>query len=300
MPVVSDPLGIDILAGPDLDPTFRLCHGTENIQNALMRRLSTPAGALEELGDDPEYGYDVPGQLNNDFSGVAGLAGISSQAQAEVNKDPRVQAARATVINDPTTGGTLTVGIKGETAAGPFDFVMPVGDVTTDALSQGLRLQIPVDQAGIVGGTVTVINQAGPPGPAGPTGTGGTGAGVGVSPDFDGLYATDAGSEVLFKQVLADFSGLTAGSISIAFAATIRALDGATGTFRVRVGGTDNAADGTVLATLTTTSSSFTAVSTSATVTNPTGLQKCKLTGQSSSIGADVQVKAALCEFGAL
>lgn len=299
MPVASDTLGIDISAGPDLDPTFRICHGTENIQNALMRRLSTPAGALEELGDDPEYGYDVPGQLNNDFSGVAGLAGISSQAQAEVNKDPRVQTARSTVVNDPTTGGTLTVGIQGETAAGPFDFVMPVGDVTTDALSQGLRLQIPVDQNGIVGGTVTVINQAGPVGPAGPTGTGGAG-GAGVAPDFDGLYATDAGSEVLFKQVLADFSTLTAGSISVMFAATIRALDGATGTFRVRVGGTDNAVDGTIIATITTTSSTFTAVSTSATVTNPEGLQKCKLTGQSSSVGADVQVKATLCEFGAL
>lgn len=298
MPVASDPLGIDIVAGPDLDPTFRLCYGTENMQNALLRRLSTPAGALEELGDDPEYGYDVPGQLNNDFSGVAGLAGISSMAQAEVNKDPRVQAARSTVINDPATGGALTVGIQGETAAGPFDFVMPVGDVTTDALSQGLRLQIPVDQAGIVGGTVTVINQAGPPGDAGPAGTGGTG-GAGVSPDFDGLYATDAGAEVLFKQVLADFSGVPAGSISVMFAATIRALDGATGTFRVRVGGTDNAADGTVVATITTTSSSFTAVSTSVVITNPTGLQKCKLTGQSSAIGADVQVKAALCEFGA-
>lgn len=299
MPVASDPLGIDISAGPDLDPTFRLCRGTENMQNALMRRLSTPAGALEELGDDPEYGYDVPGQLNNDFSGIAGLAGISSQAQAEVNKDPRVQTARGTVVNDPTTGGTLTVGIQGETAAGPFGFVMPVGDVTTDALSQGLRLQIPVDQTGIVGGTVTVINQAGPPGEAGPAGTGGT-SGAGVSPDFDGLYATDAGSEVLFKQVLADFSTLTAGSISIAFAATIRALDGATGTFRVRVGGTDNAVDGTVLATITTTSSTFTAVSISATVTNPVGLQKCKLTGQSSSVGKDVQVKSTLCEFGAL
>lgn len=299
MPVASDILGIDIVAGPDLDPTFRLCYGTENVQNAMVRRLSTPAGALEDLGDDPEYGYDVPGQLNNDFSGVAALAGISSQAQAEINKDPRVQTSRATVINDPTLGGALSVGIQGETAAGPFDFVMPVGDVTTDALSQGLRLQIPVDQTGIVGGTVTVVNQAGPQGEAGPAGIGGTGGGTSVSPDFDGLYATDAGSEVLFKQVIADFDQLAPGSITIMFAATIRALDGATGTFRVRVGGADNAADGTILATITTTSSSFAAVSTSATITNPEGLQKCKLTGQSSSIGADAQVKATLCEFTA-
>ena len=44
MTTTSDPLGIDVAATLDLDPTLRLCFGQENLANACLRRLNSVEG----------------------------------------------------------------------------------------------------------------------------------------------------------------------------------------------------------------------------------------------------------------
>jgi hypothetical protein len=91
MAVTSDPLGIDLAVTDDIDPHFRLCHGNENLSNALLRRVTSAPGSLETIGDDPDYGYDLPGQLNTETTTPADLAAINGAVKFEILKDPRVQ-----------------------------------------------------------------------------------------------------------------------------------------------------------------------------------------------------------------
>jgi hypothetical protein len=102
---MADPLGVDIKADPDLDPYFRLVRGRENLQCAIARRLHTNAGALEDIGDDPNYGYNVVGQLNRETSNPRELAEVQSRSQAEVLKDPRIELAQVQAINAPNLPG---------------------------------------------------------------------------------------------------------------------------------------------------------------------------------------------------
>lgn len=192
----------------------------------------------------------------------------------------------------------LFVNIMGTSAEGPFGFVLPVGDVSVDLLKQGLPASIPASQTDVVGQTVTVISQSGMDGPAGPAGAPGSGVGIStVEPDLDGLYATDAATESLLKEVLVDFAGLPAGTLAVSFSAYVRALGGSAGTFRLRIGGTDGATDGTLLGTISATSTSFQMVTASGTVANPLGRTRVKLTGQSNTVGLDAQVKSTVAIF---
>jgi hypothetical protein len=97
----SDPLGVDLKVSDDIDPNFRLCHGNENLSLALCRRLSSPPGCLESIGDDPNYGYDIPGHLNMETSGPGDLAIINGASRAEMLKDPRVQDVSPQTISIP-------------------------------------------------------------------------------------------------------------------------------------------------------------------------------------------------------
>lgn len=101
MAVTSDPLGIDIACTSDLDPNFRLCYGAENLSNALCRRLSCSPGALDSIGDDPAYGYNLPDQLNLETSDTSYLAIINASARNEMLKDPRVQSLTTQAISVP-------------------------------------------------------------------------------------------------------------------------------------------------------------------------------------------------------
>lgn len=101
MAVTSDPLGIDLAVTDDLDPHFRLCHGNENLSNALLRRITTPPGSLASIGDDPNYGYDLPGHLNSETTSPRDLATINGAVRAEMLKDPRVQDVSPQTIAVP-------------------------------------------------------------------------------------------------------------------------------------------------------------------------------------------------------
>ena len=94
----GDLLGVDIYAVDDMEPTCRLVWGKANLEAALLRRLQSREGCLVSIGGDPDYGYDVPGEMNDD--GDPGtLAGINAQAQNEIEKDPRVQSASTQIVS---------------------------------------------------------------------------------------------------------------------------------------------------------------------------------------------------------
>jgi hypothetical protein len=192
----------------------------------------------------------------------------------------------------------LLLNVRGMTAQGPFDFVAAVGDVSVDTLKRGLPAAIPASQSDVVGQTVTVVSQSGADGKAGPAGAPGS-TGASVEPDLDGLYATDVASESLLKEVLVDFASISAGALSVSFSAFARALGGATGTFRLRLGGTDGVADGTLVGTLTASSTSYQMLTASGSVANPLTRALVKLCGLTSVGGLDAQLKSAVARFAA-
>ena len=295
MSTTSDPLGIDIVAALDLDPTFRLCHGEENLANACIRRLNSEEGCLAEIGGDPEYGYDIRAQLNNESTDPHALGSINAAARSELLKDPRILDAAPQVVAVAGQGTTLPIRLQ--TAQGPFAFVAAVGDMGVDILKQGLPSGIPALQGDVVGKTITVVTEIGPPGKNGEAGAPGASTGATVEPDLDGLFASDSGNEDLLKEVVADFSGLASGAITLAFSVLIEALNGATGTFRLRLGGTDGVADGTLLSTVSTSSATYATMRATSTLNNPGGQPHVKLTGQTSVVSSTVLVKSAVAVF---
>lgn len=178
-----------------------------------------------------------------------------------------------------------------------FPLVANVGDLSVDRLKQGMPAGVPPTQADTVGVSVTVVSQTGPDGnPGGAGAPGGPGPG-GIPADFDGLFATDATSESVLKTSLCNFGALPTGTITMTFTARGQTLGGATGTWRVRLGGTDGVVDGTILTSLSVTSSSFGTVSATATLTNPGGSQIVKLSGMSSVLGLDTELESVTCTF---
>ena len=178
-----------------------------------------------------------------------------------------------------------------------FPLVANVGDMSVDRLKQGMPAGVPPTQADTVGVSVTVVSQTGPDGKPGTSGAPGASGGSGITADFDGLFATDSTSEAVLKASLCNFGALPSGTVTMTFTARGQTFGGATGTWRLRLGGSDSAVDGTILASLSVTSSSLGTVSVSASFSNPNGNQVGKLTGASSVEGLDTELESVVCSF---
>jgi hypothetical protein len=128
--------GVDLDVLTDLPPSFALASGWRNLGNAIARRLSTPAGALARIGDDPDYGFDLRGLLNADVS-VQDVAILGPRIEHEVEKDDRVlQAAVASVFTWQEY--SLAVSIDVLTASGPFRLILGVGQLSVDVINERL------------------------------------------------------------------------------------------------------------------------------------------------------------------
>ena len=92
---MSDPLGIDIAGTTDLDPTFRLCHGNENLGNAQLRRLNCDAGAMASIGEDPNYGENIVNMVSGEN---VDLSSVNARVTAQLSQDERIQNVQARVI----------------------------------------------------------------------------------------------------------------------------------------------------------------------------------------------------------
>lgn len=130
-------LGVDLDVVSDLNPSFILCSGFRNLGNAIARRLSTPPGALALIGDDPDYGYDLRGQLNAEMSQEE-IGRIGTDIETEVMKDDRVQSA-SVVATYTWAAYDLAVEIDILTKSGPFRLILGVSAVTVDVLNEGIE-----------------------------------------------------------------------------------------------------------------------------------------------------------------
>ena len=192
---------------------------------------------------------------------------------------------------------SLVVPMQIETVDGvSFPLVAAVGDMNVDRLKQGLPQSIPTQEEGD-GVTITVVSQTGPAGAGGASGAPGASQGASLTVDF-GTLSTDTTSEaILDPGRIAHLEALPAGTLNVSLTGRGKALGGATGTFKLRLGGTDGGVDGTVLATLTITGSGYDTYSASGTVANPVAASLVKLTGYSSVTGLDAILESIVCVF---
>lgn len=118
-------LGTDFAGVNDITPTLQVVSGRRCLIEAIARRLITPRGALWY---DPDYGYD----LRQYLSGITVAAGsIAASVAAEAEKDERVEQASADVT---FSGSVLNVKLAIADAAGPFQFVLRISQVTVEIL----------------------------------------------------------------------------------------------------------------------------------------------------------------------
>jgi hypothetical protein len=114
--------------GQDLSMPSYMASGTLCVAEAILRRWTTSQG---QLIDDPNYGYNITDLIGADL-GPRDISYAQQQAAAEALKDERVLAITVTLTL--SVAGLLQVVANGVTAAGPFQFVASVSNVTTQLL----------------------------------------------------------------------------------------------------------------------------------------------------------------------
>ena len=120
--------GTDVQALDDLPDPEVLCGGETNAAYASGRRLLTPTGALEEIGETEEYdSIDVREWLGA-RRGEAERASLETQASQVLTQDPRVLSSEVEVALGK---GALQLEASLEGTEGPFSLVLSVDDVTT-------------------------------------------------------------------------------------------------------------------------------------------------------------------------
>jgi hypothetical protein len=125
--------GSDMSLLMDLDPMGTTVRGRLLLAQALIRRWTTPRGRLL---DDPNYGYAVTDELNDDLS-PADVSDIADNMDAEAIKDERVVSSQTQVQFNKANGYLITTTIIDD-GAGPFPLVLQISDVTVTILSQQL------------------------------------------------------------------------------------------------------------------------------------------------------------------
>lgn len=126
--------GTDVNVRFDLDPRLSLVSGGENLANAVLRRLSCPAGFhADAFEGDPGYGDDLIADLLNDSADPRSAPAIAGTIERQVERDPRVSSVVAEVELD-AGASSLSPSIRIALNDGPFDLVQPVANITAEML----------------------------------------------------------------------------------------------------------------------------------------------------------------------
>ncbi len=100
------------------------------IGQRIVRRLTTPRGALALIGDDPNFGYDVRQWINNK-AGPGDIALAQAAIEAECLKDEQVISVNASIAFSAQTSA-MAITLQLVTNAGPFTLTLNVGQLTVD------------------------------------------------------------------------------------------------------------------------------------------------------------------------
>jgi hypothetical protein len=274
--------GTDWAGATSAGVVYGLSSGPQNVANALARRFQTTAGALAPY--HPSYGLDLRMWVGRAMS-PADVSALQLAVKSQAEDDVRVDHA-AVVVSLSLASSTLVVALSIELVTGEtFDLVLGVSSLTVEILNANGQPAT----AAVPGPTSTeIVYVTGPQGPAGPPGAGGGGGGGGsgaVTLNDPDPNASSAGTEEVVFQQLVDF-GFLGTTPTLELAATGGSTSG-TATIRLRVGGNQDTADGTVAASVGVSVVGPLKISASGPLTNPLGLQWVKVTLTSSGAGVD-------------
>jgi hypothetical protein len=277
-------LGTDWAIENDLEERIRLVTGHENLSLAVVRRLSTPRGGLFY---DPDYGLDLRLWLSSDFS-LSDIQTMAAQIEDEVGKDERIQSVRATISYDLGTE-RMDVVLDLVDEVGPFQLVLGISEVTVAILRGGTTQTTAAPTAAAAAPVIVEAASGGARGPSGPPGASGGAASFELAYDDDGEHLIEGTTETTIVSWLVNFAGAP-GTLTAALAASAK-IGTLTGTIRLRVGGTENGIDGTVIATTTVTATAFTAKFVNGGFANPTGQAWVKVTAAAGGASDQVYVR---------
>ena len=102
--------------------------GQRGVLEALVRRLTTPRGALFY---DSNYGFDVRRFLNASL-GQGELVALQNGVEGECEKEERVVSARCFLSTNATDA---RLGIEVESQFGAFAFTLGISSVSVDLLT---------------------------------------------------------------------------------------------------------------------------------------------------------------------
>jgi hypothetical protein len=278
-PLDDTDLGTDVALTDDLDSVWGVVNGKTNLAMAIYRRLTTTRGALFY---DPDYGFSLTDLVNAELS-AADISASRGAIIAECKKDERVESANVTLTFNQAMKA-LDIVVQLDSAIGPFDLVLRATALNVDILRLAGQDVLPTAARP----DAVVVQVAGPQGPVGATGSGVGGAGVGLFNQSAEKLVVTTNEEVIFQDSM-DF-GLLGASITMQLTAMVLSLSG-TSTFRLRFGGTDGVADGTVVATLTRGLATYALAAATATLVNPTGLLLVKVTAQNPVLAQAAKIK---------
>jgi hypothetical protein len=107
--------GRDLSCTDDLTPGMDEVdeNSPDAVQEALYRRITTPHGKLNDLGEDPDYGRSVVNFLHSGMSQVEIMA-QSDLLAAECEKDDRVKEKSVKCIITELGQGAFEISIDGE------------------------------------------------------------------------------------------------------------------------------------------------------------------------------------------
>lgn len=122
--------GTDLSCAEDLPPTMDEVSGDQVLAEAIVRRLTTPRGALPDVAGtdlrDMGFGLDLASSLNRGVTSQE-IRALATQTRSEVLKDARLAGVSVTVTPSPA-GDNLAVALRVEPAnsTGPFNLVLAV------------------------------------------------------------------------------------------------------------------------------------------------------------------------------
>ena len=122
--------GTDVSAFPSIGAKARMVSGVRNYLEALVRRWTTPRGALFYA---PDYGRDLRAWLNKEDT-AANRFSLAVEAAAEAEADPRTISADAEVVA-VVPGSAYKLRVDLETTEGPLSLILAVSAVTVEVLN---------------------------------------------------------------------------------------------------------------------------------------------------------------------